>query len=505
VLPPVCGSVPSAEDGGGVMRVLLPVGAVREGFYDDGVMRVGNTGMPSIWKVIRDFGKLNSDRGWFYYGAVMYSNKNAVEVLPLKDINGSLVLMHTTDRTWIEVGTFYLTKMLIQKFSYNGTCPVDCVLMGGTVDAAAYRYYMAYRHGLQQRPLLFYRTHNGVTESPSSKELWFSAAKDNAQVVNSLVNFDRLYLSAPHLLDAYVKIAKGYLSFSAVKDLMERFVYAPQGSPAFEGELNLDRGKVVGYFGRLNDTHKNTDMVFREFDKLYKAGAVSEVLVTSPMASDKDKPTLDLIPYVDLKVLGMEYLKEVERTRATVAAYESIACPVAMLEQMAHGVVPVVPKDRMWSRSFFGHEFPEYPFMYSSKSEIGPMLRLLMDNDEMYKMWAQKLSDRVRQRYEYRTLKRSLYDDMQQRVDVYPKPKYMDFDLEAFRTYRFVAEAEELAERLGDEFTFDRFMKEAQRLPMRGRGGVPVLSNKGVLRLLEAMGYTDTMDSADIRLRRTRA
>ena len=80
---------------------------------------------------------------------------------------------------------------------------------------------------------------------------------------------------------------------------------------------------------------------------------------------------------------------------------------------MAYGVIPLVPKDKVWSQEFFKKEFPDYPFMFSNDVEAYAMVKLLMEDDSFYKKWARKLSKKVINEYEIVGLKRKMYDSLE--------------------------------------------------------------------------------------------
>ena len=480
----------------------MPVGTIKEGFYDRGKLNISKTGMPSIWKVLLDFGKYNSDRGYFYYGAVAKDSKEFIEVLPLQDINGSLVVVHIKSGDWMEKGAKYLTDKMTEMFSFNSNIPVDCVLLQNTLQSAEYKYFMGYKHIAEHRPLIFYRSYNGVTEG---KTLKFTQFSDNEMTAYMLPYFDALYLTAPHLKKAYTMMLREYLSFSSLKKVTDKIVEIPHGI-ADVPPASFERGKVLGYFGRLNETNKNVSKIFDAFDKLYKAGIANEVLLTSPMESDLYKSSLNLLPYAQLKIMRSEYLNEASKARATVAYYESIACPVAMIEQMACGVIPVVPKGKMWAEEFFKASFPNYPFMFRSHDEMYAMLKNILEDDELYKEWATKLSHYAIENFKYTDKKRELFDDMLRRVNESYKPAYCFYTLDEFKSkYKFIDDIIDVVKRLGDEFSFSVFKKACSKIGMVGRGGIPILSNRGLLHLLNELGYEDEENAFEIILKRRNA
>ena len=481
------------------MRVLFPVGAIKKGCYQKGMLDISKTGMPSIWKVVLQFAEFNSDRAYFYIGAVCYSNTpGKVEYLPLQGVNGCLVLIHTDERLWLNQGILYMLEKLVHLFSYNSTKPVDCVVLPWGGFSLYFKYYMGFKYNIEHRPALFVRTYNGVTEKPS---LRFVVEEPNDYNSLMLSYADGIFTNAHHLKPAYLEMMKADLSFSRIRDVMEKIQCIPHGVPVPEEALDFNRGKVVGYFGRLDDVTKNIQVVFKVFDRLYRSGVAEDVVLTSPVIADKHKKTLEILPYAKLKIMKMEYLEEVKKARATVAHYTSIACPVAMMEQMAYGVVPIVPKNRMWARYFFDAELPDYPFMFSNNSEIYPLLKVLLEDDDLYKKWAEKVSS-VGRRFELRQKKRELYDAMEAMTADIDQTPYMKFTREDFEArYRFFPTIEKIVTDLGPEFYGTDFLDEVskRKVPIVVAGGRQIISTVGLYKMVKSFGYEDSLDSREFK------
>ena len=131
------------------------------------------------------------------------------------------------------------------------------------------------------------------------------------------------------------------------------------------------------------------------------------------------------------------------------------------------------------------------------------MLKSLLEDDELYKKWAKKLSDYAIENFKYTDKKRELFDSMLAKVNASYKPPYCSYTLDEFKKkYKFVADIIDVVGLLGDEFSFGEFKKACSKIGMVGRGGIPILSNQGLLQLLSELGYEDEKKTFDIVLKR---
>lgn len=482
------------------MRILYLSGLIRDQAYKDGEIDTRETGMPSIWNIILKFAEHNSDRAYFYIAALKRSKTpGKVEYLPLNRIRGTLMVFHVSTVNRIDLHShLFMAPEIVNHFSYNGTVkPVDAVMLPSPNMAKVLHYWLGNRQHQKHRPLLGVRTCDLFLETGLGTEYNYYHNADYTFFSPEFQYVDRIFTNGHHMKPVIMSELRKTISPAALRKVEEKFEYISHGIPIFDQPLDFNRGRVVGYFGRFDNETKKVDWCFDVFDKAYKAGYVDEVIATSSLKSDANSSALKGRDYVQFSAERQDYVLIAQRARATITNYTGISCPLAMLEQMGYGIVPLVPADKMWVKHFFREEFPDYPFQFTSQEEALAMIKALMDNDDLYKTWAKRLSERVREGYEIRTLKRRMFDSLMSAYDETTQPIYMRMDLdELLGKYQFLHTVKEMAEER-DKIDLEEFFRELTRVGAggKGAGGVELMSTVGIFRFLKLLGFKDTLDS----------
>lgn len=481
------------------MRIGYFVGTWRDKCYSDGVIDTRLTPTPSIWATVLNFCKYNSDRAFFYIIAVRTGTPKPPEFLPLKDINGVLVILTARVTSYATVWADGASE-LAGVFSYRRTTmPIDVIIATDNKG----NYSIKSSLGCKNRPLIVNRTCDGLYERGG--RLYHNPDKEN-YIDNIMFPLADLILTTGiHMKDGILQIMKEDLSFSLIKNTAQKMKYVPHGVPIYEGELNFNRGRVIGYFGRFTEPDKKTFTCFDIYDKAYRMGYVDRVIVTSSKKTDGDSPKLKEYSYIEFSAEKQDYVLKAQQARTSITYYTAISCPLGMLELMAYGVIPIAPKDKFWARKFFEKEFPDYPFLFENHNEILGMIKLIMDNDDLYQYWAKKMSKYVRENYYIKNTKRKMYDLIVEAREeqVAKEEKILTLD-EYRKKYKFFPRIEKIADELGNEIKFDEFLKKVRNegIPLVSQYGTHYADHKDLFRMLQALGYKDTLNTAIPVLRR---
>lgn len=487
------------------MRVVYPIGTVMESFVR-GEVRIEETRLRSILKVAELFAEHTDTYVYFVVWVNMFSGQERVEIRPhprLANVAYVLSYRRMYRRGALPSDHVNVTDMRVLTTLFHtthGRWPVDCMLVpdlyyvGGATMATEYT-------GRHYRLPVFARLTLGPNETDKSlNKRTFYTPED----VMCMDYAARALMTAPHQYKLLSGRMKDMLSFSYQRELQERFEYWPHGVsvpaavPSVQG-----RPRVVGHFGRLNEGNRKFRQVVDVYGKLYGLGLIERAVFTMP-STPVDTPEVEQA-FIDVRIRGYEYVEEAAGIRAAMYNAVGMAFPITLVEMAARGVVPLVRSDKLWSTMLFPKD---YPWRYGSSEEALALLKVLMTDDAEYEKWAQWCIDWVRSNFDVRETKRALAERMRDVVaGERTKNPMGPCDTEPLDVLRkkcgFVEGIEQVAASLGDEFTWDEFAEKvyAKGVPVLYQGR-PLVSLHGMKRVLGLLGYEDTMDSHDIRLRR---
>lgn len=475
------------------MRVLYLLGTFKPKAYDNGVIDTRLTPAPSVWNVVLKYAKSNSDRCYFYIATYVKSTTpGRIEYLSLKDIRGCMLVIHVASHI---TDISMMTDAIISLFNYDETfMPVDAVLTVLPTPVYTMRRLLGMNTSInRQRPAIIVRATEGALEGIWD-EYGFVAA-------------DKVLTTGLHMEDDILREAIRNFSFATVKKAHEKFVYLSHGVSMPKDKLVFERGKVIGYFGRFDFTHNHVDTCFEALDKVYRLGIVDKVIATSSKVADGSSYLLKQYPYVQFSAERQDYVLKAQEARCTIMYVEKLACPLAMIELMGYGLLPVVYKtNRSWVKYFFKHEIPDYPFLFDTTEEMVTMVKAIMEDDELYKKWAKKVSEYIQDNFDLYALKRKMHDEVIKTVENMQRSPlmHMSYD-EAVSKYGFCkAIVDKVFPKLGCDFTGEQLVKAVKKenIALVTKMGKRFVDNRSLFHFVESAGYEDTMDSPVIRFRK---
>lgn len=481
------------------MRLAYWIGTVPERIVTRKDIHVEETRLRSIMHIVEDYAK----HAPVYIYALLFVNttgEERVEIRPHPTIpNISYVVSYRKTKAHMMRLSDYVNmadgRVLTAMFhSMTGQIPVHGIVCPdmpyGVTSTMATEY--TDRH---YRIPVFLRLTLGPDETPAAKEKSFYTMLNVAAVEYA----DRVYTPSPHLERLHFTTLRSSLSFALQKEHQKKFRWIPHGVRLPEDISVKGRPKIVGSFGRLQETTKKHRMVFDVYDKAYVLGYIDGVVAT--MASrQEDAPELDR-SYVDVRLRGYDYVEECRNIRCAMYNYNGIAFPVTLVEAAAHGVVPIVRRDRLWSTMLLPKD---YPFTYDNAEEALIHIRALMEDDTLYEKWGAWARDWACAHFDVRETKMDMYRDMREAHDKLRETEphgpcdYAPLS-EILNKCKYAQGIVQVLSTMGESFTWaelmDAIRKHKVDTTFKGR---PLVSLHGIYRLVHLAGYTDTMADADV-------
>lgn len=188
--------------------------------------------------------------------------------------------------------------------------------------------------------------------------------------------------STKNELDLALKLCRRFLSFSTIKEIMEkRSTIISTGINCAEIDkliAGVDKSdKLTMFFGgRLNNT-KHIDVVLQEFQDLFSFARDVDFKMTSPRIGQ----AMDLEPYkkfidIQLGVRREEFLRKSASGHILFYPSPHEGFPAGVWEQIYTGLIPVVRRCK-WTQA----QMPEdYPFFFDSVVKAKAIIRYILDD-----------------------------------------------------------------------------------------------------------------------------
>lgn len=486
------------------LRILCTVGRYRDGCYDEEKQMLipSKLRAVSIWNVFYMFAQQVKDHA-FVYMALLKPSKTpgVVEELPLQGVNGVLLVVHV-DRYYVSDlrGISQMALPLRKHFSYaypDVAYHIDAVYSATPQGMAQYdAQFSKYGYPLV-RPALAVRTCSGITFA-GGKAYQLSAEEDHL-LASDLISADLVLTNGPQVAHDFVRMAQNMLNSAHVLRFRNKIKYISHGAPILDpSTISLDRDRVVGFFGRYDNVTNKVDKLLAVYDRLYRAGKIDRVLTTTNRENDNAKALRKLYPYLDFRLAGPEYLDIAQEARTLIYYMgNGKSCALGMIEQMARGIVPVVPYGEAWADAFFKLEDKEYPFRFQSQEEADAMLISLLEDDALYKKWAKRCMA-IASRFELSKTKLALLDAIEETVQAsYMWQRTANKSLEEWNgLLRSTAQVLEVAEKL---YAKKGYVAHGELIPACAKAGITLVMRTGypivcmaeLRQLLFAAGYVD--------------
>lgn len=315
------------------------------------------------------------------------------------------------------------------------------------------------------------------------------------------------FFMTPFEIEEALDASKEFVSPTVLKKIKENAVLLPNGVDVdeidrlIEGVKKNERFTV--FWGGRFAAQKKIGFIMDVFNRFYESGVDADMVLTSPhlVAGLKIYESIVTKKKRNSRIRVIEGVPREDFIRMCAASHAWISGSLYEGFTMAHaemayvGVPGIVPR-RPWSEYMFGKD---YPLMYDSNNleQAVAMLRWVYENPKEAEEIGAKTRENIRSRFTIDRFIRGLASLLESEYRRAVEEMRPFFGGKTFKT------VETVADKMGDEFVFDDFVKEYEVWGKVRDKTIKSMPNRWHLyQMLKEIGYEDLYTASHPVMRR---